>query len=71
MPPYISLMVFGYVSCAKTEWGGAKTIKAINKALVKLRPTEEYRRAYERTLGVDQAKTYRKIYNEEFLKSSD
>jgi uncharacterized protein (TIGR02285 family) len=65
----IPQMVFGHVACAKTEWG-AKAIEAINKALVKLRPTVEYRRAYEKTLSVDQAKIYRKIYNEEFLKSS-
>jgi uncharacterized protein (TIGR02285 family) len=63
-------MVFGHVACAKTEWG-AKAIKAINKAIVKLRPTVEYRRAYERTLNADQAKTYRKKYSEEFLKSSE
>jgi len=63
-------MVFGHVACAKTEWG-SKAIKAINKALVKLRPTEEYRSAYENTLRPDLVTIYREKYNEEFPKSLD
>jgi uncharacterized protein (TIGR02285 family) len=66
----IPAMVFGHVACAKTEWG-ANAIKAINKALVKLRPTEEYRRAYGKTLSADQSRVYRKFYNEKFLKPSE
>lgn len=66
----IPTMVCGHAACAKTEWG-ANAIREINKALIKLRPTEEYREAYGRTLSADQVRIYRKIYNEEFLKPSE
>lgn len=55
-----------YVACSKTEWG-KKTIKDINEVLLKLRPTEEYRAAYERWLAPDAINGYRKLYKEIFL----
>lgn len=55
-----------YVACSKTEWG-QKTIKDINEVLLKLRPTEEYRAAYERWLAPDAIGGYRQLYQEVFL----
>ncbi len=55
-----------YVACSKTEWG-KKTIEAINKALIDLRPTERYRAAYERWLDPNSIEIYRKLYQEEFV----
>lgn len=55
-----------YVACSKTEWG-KKTIDAINKVLVKTRPSERYMKAYERWLDPSSIENYRKRYREVFL----
>lgn len=55
-----------YVACSKTEWG-KKTIEDINKVLLKVRPTESYRSAYERWLDPSSIEGFRKLYNEVFL----
>jgi uncharacterized protein (TIGR02285 family) len=55
-----------YVACSKTEWG-QKAIEDINKVLLKVRPTENYRTAYERWLDPSSIAGYRKLYNEVFL----
>lgn len=57
----------GYVACAKTSWG-EKAIRAINKALLKLRPTKKYRQSYEKYLRKEQIPTFRKAYNKKLLK---
>ena len=55
-----------YVACSKNEWG-KKAIENINKALLKVRPTESYRTAYERWLDPSSIEGFRKLYNEVFL----
>ena len=55
-----------YVACSKTEWG-KKAIEDINKVLLKVRPTESYRTAYERWLDSSSIEGFRKLYNEVFL----
>lgn len=55
-----------YVACSKTEWG-KKAIEDINKVLLKVRPTESYRTAYERWLDPSSIEGFRKLYNEVFL----
>lgn len=55
-----------YVACSKTDWG-KRTIKDINEALINIRPTEEYRAAYERWLAPAAIDGYRKLYQEIFL----
>jgi uncharacterized protein (TIGR02285 family) len=55
-----------YVACSKTEWG-KKAIEDINKVLREVRPTENYRTAYERWLDPGSIAGYRKLYNEVFL----
>lgn len=55
-----------YVACSKTPWG-KQTIEAIDRALQKARPTEEYRAAYERWLDPSSIENYRKLYQEVFL----
>ncbi len=54
-----------YAACSKSEWG-KKAIEDINKALIKLRPTEEYRAAYERWLDESSMEVYRKAYADVF-----
>lgn len=55
-----------YVVCAKTPWG-KKVITDINEVLIKQRPTDRYREAYERWLDEGRLKEYRRLYISEFL----
>jgi uncharacterized protein (TIGR02285 family) len=55
-----------YVACSKTEWG-RKTIDNLNKVLLKTRPTERYRGAYERWLDPSSIGGYRELYKNVFL----
>ncbi|WP_028583948.1 TIGR02285 family protein [Desulfogranum mediterraneum] len=55
-----------HVACSKTEWG-QQTIAVINTVLKQQRPTERYRRAYERWLDPASIPLYRKFYQEVFL----
>ena len=57
------------VACSKTPWGKAM-IDRVNEALLQLRPTEEYRAAYERWLDANSIIHYRRAYGEVFLKST-
>ncbi len=59
-----------YVACSKNEWG-KKTIKNINAVLLKQRPTERYRAAYERWLDPSSIEGYRKLYQDVFLKITE
>jgi uncharacterized protein (TIGR02285 family) len=59
-----------YVACSKNEWG-KKTIEDINAVLLKQRPTESYRAAYERWLDQSSLEGYRKLYKEVFLKITE
>jgi uncharacterized protein (TIGR02285 family) len=54
------------VGCSKNEWG-RKVIAQINQVLLKQRPTEQYRAAYERWLDPNSIENYRKVYREVFL----
>ena len=54
------------VGCSKNEWG-RKIIAQINLVLLKQRPTEQYRAAYERWLDPNSIENYRKVYREVFL----
>lgn len=56
-----------YVACSKTEWG-KETIQEINKVLVKQRPSNRYRGAYERWLDPSSIPGYRELYDKVFLK---
>lgn len=56
-----------YVVCSKNEWG-KQVIEEINQILIKQRPTEKYRQAYERWLDDSTLEGYRKLYDEVFLK---
>lgn len=58
---------FSYVACSKTEWG-KKAIDDINQVLLKQRPSERYRGAYERWLDKTSLDNYRKLYKDVFLK---
>lgn len=55
-----------YVACSKTDWG-KKTIETINSVLLKQRPTERYRAAYERWLDPSSIENYRQLYKDVFL----
>ena len=55
-----------YVACSKTPWG-KQAIEDINTALLTLRPTEAYRRAYERWIGKESVDMYRTFYQTGFL----
>lgn len=57
------------VACSKTPWGKA-VIDRVNQALLQLRPTEEYRAAYERWLDANSIIHYRRAYGEVFLKNN-
>ena len=59
-----------YVACSKTEWG-KKTIDTINSVLLKQRPTERYRSAYERWLDPSSLENYRQLYSDVFLKITE
>ncbi len=60
----------GHVACSKTDWG-KKIIGQIDEILLKERPTERYRGAYERWLDPNSLENYRRLYNEVFLKTGD
>ncbi|PHR30454.1 MAG: ABC transporter substrate-binding protein [Desulfotalea sp.] len=55
-----------YVTCSKTAWG-KKAIEDINTVLLKQRPTEFYRGAYERWLDPSSIPHYRQLYKDVFL----
>ena len=59
-----------YAACSKSDWG-KKAIADINKALGKLRPTEEYRAAYERWLDDSSKEVYRAAYGEVFVHAGE
>lgn len=59
-----------YVVCPKNEWG-AQVIAKIDEVLIKQRPTDAYREAYERWLDESSLAGYRKLYNNVFLKVSE
>jgi len=56
------------VACSKTAWG-KKTIERINKVLLKQRPTERFRAAYERWLDQNSLDEYRRLYKDVFLQT--
>ncbi len=60
----------GYVACSKTDWG-KQAIGKINQILKTQRPTVEYRSAYERWLDEHAKESYRKLYDEIFLKINE
>ncbi len=57
---------FSYVACSKTPWG-EKVIADVNKVLVEIRPTDEYRGAYERWIDANGIEGFRKSYKEILL----
>lgn len=57
------------VACSKNPWG-KKVVDRVNQALLELRPTEEYRAAYERWLDTNSILQYRRAYGEVFLKTT-
>lgn len=57
------------VACSKTPWGKG-VVDRVNQALLQLRPTEEYRAAYERWLDANSIIHYRHAYGEVFLKNT-
>ncbi len=59
-----------YVGCSRTPWG-KKVIARINEILLKERPTERYRAAYERWLDPSSLENYRKLYREVFLQATE
>jgi uncharacterized protein (TIGR02285 family) len=59
-----------YVACSKNEWGES-VIKEIDKILLQQRPTERYRKAYERWLDESSVDRYRVLYNEVFLGATE
>ena len=60
--------VYSYTSCARTTWG-KETIQAINRALLKIRPTDTYREVYEKRIDSTLIPEYRQYYNEYFLQA--
>ncbi len=59
----------GHVACSKTDWG-KRLIDRINTILLKQRPTDRYRMAYERWLDENSIKIYSRLYDDVFLKTS-
>lgn len=57
------------VGCSKTEWGRT-VIEKINRILIEQRPTERYRKAYERWLDDNSRERYRTIYQQVFLNTT-
>jgi len=57
------------VACSKTPWGKG-VVDRVNQVLLQLRPTEEYRAAYERWLDANSIIHYRRAYGEVFLKNT-
>ncbi len=60
-------LLFSHTLCPKTPWG-LKVRNAINRALIKIRNTEEYRNVYEQKLEEHLVPIYRKAYSDVFLK---
>lgn len=58
------------VGCSKNEWG-KKVIADINRVLVALRATEQYRATYERWLDEASLDNYRQLYGEIFLQTTE
>jgi uncharacterized protein (TIGR02285 family) len=58
------------VGCSKTPWG-KKIIEKINRILLEQRPTEQYRKAYERWLHKDRVQSYRRLYDKVFLQTNE
>lgn len=56
-----------YVACSKTEWG-KQILEKIDHILSEQRATERYRAAYERWLDENSIESYRKLYDDVFLK---
>lgn len=57
------------VACSKTPWGKA-VVEKVNKVLLTVRPSEDYRAAYERWLDPNSIAEYRRAYAEVFLKTT-
>ena len=57
------------VGCSKAPWG-KEVIDKINAILIKQRPTERYRAAYERWLDPGAIEQYRRVYREVFLEKT-
>lgn len=55
-----------YTACPKNEWG-RKTAENITQALLKLRPTDQYRQTYEQWIDPNLIPTYRRAYQDDFL----
>jgi len=64
----LPLSINGVTACSKNEWG-IKAIEAINRALLKVIPTEAYRRIFEKWLDPNLIPEYRKDYDAVFLKA--
>jgi uncharacterized protein (TIGR02285 family) len=65
----IPLYYFVHTACPKTDWG-KKVIDAVNKILLKIRPTAEYRAANELWYFSDrEIQLIRQVYDTEFLKA--
>lgn len=54
------------VACSKNQWG-REVIDRINEVLVRVRPTDPYRQAYERWLDANALDRYRNVYDTLFL----
>ena len=57
------------VGCSRTPWG-KKVITEINRILLRERPSERYRQAYERWLDKSSLENYRKLYEDIFLQAT-
>ncbi len=56
----------GYLVAPKNAWGKA-LVEKVDRILLRERPTERYRKAYERWLDVNSREVYRALYDEVFL----
>lgn len=57
------------IACPKNQWG-EEVIQKINKVLLKIRPSEPYRQAYERWLDKNSRPYFRKVYDKVFLNTT-
>lgn len=57
---------FGFIACAKSEWG-AQVIAEIDELLLTLRPTKEYQGFFVEWLDELTAMSFEKAYQEQFL----
>ena len=60
--------IYSWTSCTKTPWG-IKVVNQINKALLKIRPSDEYRHVYEKLIDEKLVPEYRRLYDSIFLKA--